>query len=336
MQLVTYVVKADELNIQTTGELGGRLGWIRGDYVVDAVFAQKWLQQEKEMIFSYHMPHDLLDFMKKESVDIVHLRQIDQWLDDTTFERESVEGEPIAIHIEEAQYLSPIPIPNSVRDFYAFEDHVKTARHRRGLDMIPEWYQLPVFYFSNHRSVVGHEVPIRKPAYTECLDYELEVACIIGKRGKDISRLDAHQYIAGLSILNDWSARDVQRREMTVGLGPAKGKDFATSIGPCMVTLDDLEDRRSGEHWDLEMTAKINGQTLSRGNLKDLHWSFAQMIERASEGVELFPGDIIGSGTVGTGCILELGTEVHRYLEPGDQVELEVERLGVLKNVITK
>jgi 2-keto-4-pentenoate hydratase/2-oxohepta-3-ene-1,7-dioic acid hydratase in catechol pathway len=199
---------------------------------------------------------------------------------------------------------------------------------------VPEWYEIPVFYFSNHRSIVGHESRVKKPEYTNELDFELEVACVIKKKGKNIPHERALEYIAGFTILNDWSARDEQRKEMAVGLGPAKGKDFATSMGPYLVTPDELEDRRSGEHWDLKMRARINGKEVSSGNVKSLYWSFARMIERASRDCELFPGDVIGSGTVGTGCILELGTDVHRYLEPGDVVELEVERLGILKNLI--
>lgn len=232
--------------------------------------------------------------------------------------------------------LAPLPRPVSIRDFYAFEQHVKTSRSRRGLDVIPEWYDFPVFYFTNHLAVKGPYEEIERPLGCEWLDYELEIACVIGKQGRDISASEAEDYIFGYFIMNDWSARDIQREEMKVGLGPAKGKDFATSFGPYLVSKDELESYRSGDVYDLEMKATVNGKQLSKGNLKDIYYSFAQMIERASKGVTLYPGEVIGSGTVGTGCLLELGTEVHRWLEPGDEVELSIDGLGTLKNTVVE
>jgi fumarylacetoacetate (FAA) hydrolase len=232
---------------------------------------------------------------------------------------------------------APLPRPHSFRDFYAFEQHVKTARARRGLEMVPEWYQFPVFYFSNAAAIVGPEAEIIRPAATERLDYELEIACVIGKPGVDIPVSEAEGHIAGFCLLNDWSARDLQSEEVKVGLGPAKGKDFATSIGPYLVTLDELEDVRipgeQGSRYDLTMVARVNGAEYSRGNFRDIFYTFAEMISRASADCPLYPGDLIGSGTVGTGCILELGEE-YPWLQPGDVVELEAERLGVLRNVI--
>jgi 2-keto-4-pentenoate hydratase/2-oxohepta-3-ene-1,7-dioic acid hydratase in catechol pathway len=236
--------------------------------------------------------------------------------------------------LEEVSLKSPLPNPKSVRDFYAFEQHVKTARENRGLEMIPEWYDIPVFYFTNHLAIKGPEEEIVRPQNCEWMDYELEIACVIGKEGRNIKAEDAQQYIFGFFIMNDWSARDLQRQEMKVGLGPAKGKDFATSFGPHLVTKDDLEYLKAGKGYDLEMVARVNGKGLSKGNMKDIYYSFGEMIERASEGTTLYPGEVIGSGTVGTGCILELGTDVHRWLEPGDEVELEITGLGVLKNKI--
>ncbi|MDN3018752.1 fumarylacetoacetate hydrolase family protein [Paenibacillus sp. BSR1-1] len=229
---------------------------------------------------------------------------------------------------------APLPNPRSFRDFYAFEQHVKTARENRGLKMIPEWYEIPVFYFSNHLAIKGPGEEIIKPLDCEWLDYELEVSCIIGKSGRNISAAEANDYIFGFCILNDWSARDLQRKEMKVGLGPAKGKDFSTSMGPWIITKDELENLRTGKGFDLSMKARVNGVQLSKGNLKELYFSFGEMIERASAGVTLYPGEVIGSGTVGTGCILELGEKVHRWLKPGDKVELEIENLGILENTI--
>jgi fumarylacetoacetate (FAA) hydrolase len=224
--------------------------------------------------------------------------------------------------------------PKSFRDFYAFEQHVVTCRRRRGLDMVPEWYDMPVFYFSNVSGFRGPDDPVWAPRGCRELDFELEVGCVIGKAGESVPCDKADDLIAGYVILNDWSARDIQRHEVKVGLGPAKGKDFATSIGPYFVTPSEIEDvaqvSEHGRRHRLTMTAAVNGREVSRGNMADIHYTFAQMIERASADVTLYPGELIGSGTVGTGCILELGTEVQPWLMPGDVVTLEVERFGRL------
>lgn len=231
---------------------------------------------------------------------------------------------------------APLPRPTSLRDFYAFEQHVAQANANRGRSVPEEWYQFPAFYFSNHQAIFGPEEIIPYPAYTQALDYELEIACVIGKAGIDITAGQAEAHIFGYTILNDWSARDVQRQEMKAGLGPAKGKDFATSLGPWIVTLDELADRPAGRAgvFDLEMTARINGQERSRSNFGAIHYSFGQIIARASTATWLYPGDVIGSGTAGTGCLLELTRGEGPWLQPGDLVELEIERLGVLRNTV--
>jgi fumarylacetoacetate (FAA) hydrolase len=237
--------------------------------------------------------------------------------------------------LSEVRIRPPITRPPTLRDFYAFEDHVKTARARRGLQMPEEWYKLPAFYYSNPTMIYGHDDVIPFPSYTKKLDYELEVACVIGKGGMNILEQEAETHIAGYMIMNDWSARDIQEREVKIGLGPAKAKDFATSLGPWLVTPDELQDKKTGTaKFDLRMKATVNGKPLSKGNMNKMHWTFSQMIARASQSVELKPGEVFGSGTVGTGSLLELGQEVHPWLKPGDQVELEVERLGVLRNRI--
>ena len=237
------------------------------------------------------------------------------------------------------QLRTPVPEPPTIRDFYAFEQHVKAARARRGAEMIPEWYEIAVFYFSNTSALYGTDEPIPYPRGSNELDFELEMAAVIGRTGSDIPAEEGPSYIAGYMVMNDWSARDLQRHEMKLNLGPAKGKDFATSLGPWLVTPDELEERRLGsgkdERFDLAMTGRINGDQLTNANFKDITFTFPQMIERASQRVRLRPGDILGSGTCGTGCILELGTERHRWLQPGDVVEMEIERLGVLRNTIT-
>jgi fumarylacetoacetate (FAA) hydrolase len=242
-----------------------------------------------------------------------------------------------ALSLDKVKFLSPLK-PTTLRDAYAFEQHVVTANRNRGRDVPEEWYQFPVFYFTNPNSVFGHEDMIPYPPYTDAMDYELEIAAVIGKGGMNIKHEDAPAHIFGYTIFNDWSARDVQRKEMTVGLGPAKGKDFASSFGPLIVTHEALADKAAGRPgvYDLTMTARINGREFSRGNFKDIHWSFGEIIARASECVMLNPGDVIGSGTVGTGCLLELTKFQGPWLNPGDVIELEIERIGVLRNTIGK
>jgi fumarylacetoacetate (FAA) hydrolase len=232
----------------------------------------------------------------------------------------------------------PVVEPRTFRDFYAFEQHVKTARAKRGQPMLDEWYRIPMFYFSNPTTLKGHLEPVARPASTKEMDFELEVACIIGHEVQDVSGDAAEHAIFGYLILNDLSARDLQREEMKCMLGPAKGKDFATAIGPWVVTRDELTDVRVGPgRYDLMMLARKNGEEISRGNFRDITHDFTRMIERASQDATLYPGDLIGSGTVGTGCILELGPEhTGGWLEPGDTIELEIERLGVLQTPVVE
>ena len=225
----------------------------------------------------------------------------------------------------------PILEPPSFRDFYAFEQHVGTMWKRRNMEIPEPWYRLPIFYFSNTSEIRGPEEPVWAPHGSEELDYELEVAALIDTPVRDLDASRGEEAIGGYLVLNDWSARDLQREETTVRLGPAKGKDFASSIGPWLVTPDELADARSGKAYDLAMAATVNGQETSRGTWASAHFSFGEMIERASADVRLRPGDLLGSGTVGTGCLLEVRDEtLGRYLQPGDGVTLTIERLGSL------
>jgi len=229
--------------------------------------------------------------------------------------------------------MSPFAVA-SVRDFYAFEQHVKTCRKQRGLEMLPQWYQVPVFYFSNPVCVIGNDDPVHAPQGSEALDYELELACVIGKTARDLPADDsALEAVTGFTIMNDWSARDIQRVEMAVGLGPSKSKDFATSLGPRLVPFDELRECYREGRLYLEMTASVNGREYSRGNGGSMYYTWPQLLAHASRDTELRPGDVLGSGTVGTGCILELTPEaVGGWLKPGDVVELTIERLGTLRN----
>jgi fumarylacetoacetate (FAA) hydrolase len=229
----------------------------------------------------------------------------------------------------------PVLRPPSLRDFYAFEGHVRTMWERRGGEVPETWYRLPIFYFSNVSEIRGPDDPIWSPAASQELDYELEAAAVVDTPAVDLPPERAEEAIGGYTIFNDWSARDLQREETVVRLGPAKGKDFASSFGPWLVTPDELADARSGTGYDLAMTAEVNGTETSRGRWADAQFSFGEMLARASADVHLRPGDLVGSGTVGTGCLLEVrDATLGRYLEPGDEVVLRIDRLGALRNPI--
>ena len=250
--------------------------------------------------------------------------------------RPEADGEVVAL--EGVRLLAPVAEPPSIRDFYAFEQHVRTARSRRGLEMHPDWYELPVFYFTNPAAVLGPGDPVAAPPRSAELDYELEVACVLGRSGRNLRLEDADAAVAGFMVMNDWSARDIQRREMALSLGPAKGKDFATSLGPVLVTAAEFAPGGLREVPSAVMTATVNGAEWSRADLDGLWWSFAELLAYASEAAPVRRGDVLGSGTCGTGCILELslvhGADKYPYLRPGDEVELEVTGLGVLANPV--
>ncbi len=252
---------------------------------------------------------------------------------------------------DQVEILAPVPKPTSCRDGYAFRQHVASARRNRGVEMIPEFDEYPIFYFTNHNAIQGPGDIACMPDHFEKLDFELEVAVVLGKKGRNFSAKEADQYIAGFCIMNDMSARGLQMEEMKLNLGPAKGKDFSTVIGPWLVTPDELEqfkvpakENHVGNTYDLKMTCSVNGKEVSSGNVKDMDWTFAEIIERCAYGTDVLPGDVIGSGTVGTGCFLELnGTAklnnpdaVPQWLQPNDIVEMKIDGLGTLTNKIIK
>ena len=280
-------------------------------------------------------------------ISLVDLFQVENYQDKITLH--ICNNDCVKHDFEKIILLPPIPNPTSFRDAYAFRQHVETSRKNRGLNMISEFDQFPVFYFSNHNTMFadGEEIKLM-PDHFEQLDFELEFAIVIGKGGRNILSKDADQHIAGFCILNDLSCRRLQMEEMRLSLGPAKGKDFANVLGPYLVTPDELFskiiDTPCGNKYDLNMKCFVNGELLSEGNAKDMNWTFAEIIERASYGVELFPGDVIGSGTVGTGCLLEINGSgkranldyIERWIEEGDQIEMQIEGLGKISNKIVK
>jgi fumarylacetoacetate (FAA) hydrolase len=333
MKLVTYRAPASPGTAQAD-----RAGVLLGERVLDLAALGAWAAREHVASPQFALPDTMAALLRLGAEGMAASR--------AAFDAAATaRAEDLAAHaglayaLGDVRLRTPVPEPPTIRDFYAFEQHVKAARTKRGLEMIPEWYEAPVFYYSNTSALYGTGEEIPYPRHSDQVDFELEMAAVMGREGREIAAEDAPAYIAGYLVMNDWSARDIWwRYEAKLSMGPAKAKDFATSLGPYLVTPDELEDRRVGsgkdERFDLAMAGRINGDQLSNANFKDITFTFPQMIERASQDVRLRPGDILGSGTCGTGCILELGTERHRWLEPGDVVEMEIERLGVLRNII--
>jgi 2-keto-4-pentenoate hydratase/2-oxohepta-3-ene-1,7-dioic acid hydratase in catechol pathway len=316
MKLITFQNK--------TGE--SRIGWLQDHAVVDMNLADS------------RLPIDMLSFIDNHEANFAIINELEF-------------TEP-HYSLDEVKLLAPLPNPRSFRDYIGFEQHMLNASKSFGHTVGEAWYEMPIFYFTNHHSIYGPEDEIKRPAGEEKLDIELEMAVIIGKKGKDIKVENADDHIFGYTVFNDWTARAIQKREMTVPLGPHKGKDFANAIGPCIITKDEMEQYRcsttreshpehltmpknNGDRFDLKMTAKINDVVICEGNYKTVHWTFPQMMERASENnVTLMPGDILGSGTVGWGSLIENNFAVHRPLIPGDVVELEIEGIGTLRNTV--
>jgi len=287
-----------------------------------------------------HLPNDLITFLQLE--------------DEVRHETEKkllsmVAAATLIAPVKDYILLAPVPRPTSCRYGYAFRQHVEAARRNRGVEMIKEFDQYPIFYFTNHNAIQGPGPITCMPDHFQQLDFELEIAIVIGKEGRNIKAKDADKYIAGFTIMNDLSARKLQMEEMLLNLGPAKGKDFSTVIGPWLVTPDELanflvpaKQGHVGNNYNLSMKCWVNDQLVSSGNVKDMDWTFAEIIERCSYGVTMYPGDVIGSGTVGTGCFLELnGTGklnnpnyTAQWLQPNDVVTMQIDGLGTLTNTI--
>lgn len=316
-----------------------------------------YLHQSKTRLGIYHngmiadmqaadssLPNNMRDFLFEGESAMQKALQIDA---------DIISGKltPNLISETNAELLAPVPNPTSCRDGYAFRQHVAAARRNRGVPMIPEFDQYPIFYFTNHNAIQGAGDIYCMPDHFNKLDFELEVAIVVGKNGRNIKAAEADAYIAGFMIMNDMSARTLQMEEMLLNLGPAKGKDFSTVIGPYFVTPDELEAYKIpaksghvGNNYNLNMKCWVNGKLVSEGNVGDMDWTFAEILERCAYGVDILPGDVIGSGTVGTGCFLELnGTGLlhdknykPQWLQEGDVVEMEITGLGHLSNTIRK
>jgi 2-keto-4-pentenoate hydratase/2-oxohepta-3-ene-1,7-dioic acid hydratase in catechol pathway len=312
VRLVTY------LAVTAFGEIE-RLGAIAGERIVDLAAANeaRALAHEgpaavapaRELV-----PPSLAGLLAREQEGMRAARAALQ---------HALAGNRFSVPLEGTRLKAPLPRPNSIRDFMVVEEHVR----RSGLPVPEEWFEIPVYYKGNADAVFGPGDEIRWPAYTEKLDYELELAIVIGRRGRGVPVDEAPDYIAGYTLFNDWSARDIQMREMKVGLGPALGKDFANSFGPCLVTADEIADPHG-----IAMQARINGEVWSSGTLGAMRFSFAEIVSHISQEQPLVPGDVLGSGTVGGGC----GLELDRWIQPGDAVELEADTIGVLANRVVR
>jgi 2-keto-4-pentenoate hydratase/2-oxohepta-3-ene-1,7-dioic acid hydratase in catechol pathway len=325
MKIVRFVLKSSPLKVPRLG------AWQEGR-VIDLAAAYRQLLLEKGQssekgalrLAETLLPEDLVNFLENGRPAMEAAREALQFAMTPPASRRQY---PFIHAQEHIRLLPPIEKPSNLRDFISFETHIRNARKTRGQDVPPAWYEIPAYYKGNTSTIIGPDDEVIWPSYTEKMDYELEFACVIGKEGQDISAEEAEEFIVGYMIMNDFSARDIQAKEMSVGLGPAKGKDFATALGPYLVTKDEIPDP-----YQLNMRAYVNGELWTKGTTGDMYRKFPEIISYVSTGERIVPGDVFGSGTVGWGCGLELG----KFLKEGDLVELEVEGLGVLRNRIGK
>lgn len=329
MKLVTFEVQTVLGRFQRVGIITHHAG--DSGLVIDLNAAYAWLleqeqQSQPQRWANFLIPTNMRCFLEMGESAMTAAGKVEAHFSALSAEEakalRGLNDAHLAFLLDAVQLKTPVPNPRMLRDFLSFETHIANANKLRNEPVPEAWYKAPVYYKGNPNSVIGPDETVTWPHYSRIMDYELELACIIGKEGQNIPVERAHEYIAGYAIMNDLSARDAQKNEMICRLGPAKGKDFATVVGPWLVTLDEVSDPRN-----LRMTAKVNGELWSDGNSGTSHWTFEQMVSHASQGETLYPGDILGSGTIGFGC----GLEFQRWLQSGDTVELEIERLGILR-----
>ncbi|MHB2026330.1 MAG: fumarylacetoacetate hydrolase family protein [Elusimicrobiota bacterium] len=326
MKLVSFEIKTALGSFE-------RLGALWKDFVADLNFACALRLEARgktapRSLAQAIAPADMLDFLDGGKDCLAAAKESLGFLDEFPRADELLRGsngERILYRESEIRLLAPVPRPRALRDFFAFEDHALQASKRRGEPLPQSWYDQPVYYKGNHREIYGHGDAVPWPAYTRKFDFELEIACVVGKKGRNLSPEQAAGHIAGYAILNDFSARDIQKNEMICRMGPAKGKDFATGLGPCLVTADELPDPDN-----LDMAVFVNGEKWSEGNSRGRRWSFPVMISHVSQEETVFPGDILGSGTYYRGC----GLDLDRWVSPGDVIDLEVEKLGRLRHTV--
>jgi 2-keto-4-pentenoate hydratase/2-oxohepta-3-ene-1,7-dioic acid hydratase in catechol pathway len=328
-------MKLASFQVQTQVGRFMRIGSVQADRLIDLSTAYVTLlawqgEPQPYRVMEALVPPDLRQLIEGGDRALQAAREAEAFVMDALSKGDvpqGPQGEELVFGLSEVTLLPPLPQPNSLRDFIVFEKHMRRGYDAAGIEPPQEWYEMPIYYKGNARSILGPEQELRWPAYSEKLDYELEMACIIGKEGRDVSRDAAEAYIFGFACLNDFSARDIQMREMQCRLGPAKGKDFGTALGPWIVTRDEV-----GDYQNLRMVARINGEVWSEGNSRDMYHPWPRIIEHVAMGETIYPTDVLGSGTVGLGC----GLELDRWLKPGDVVELEIEHIGVLRNKVVR
>lgn len=332
MKLVSYLEKATAQDLPPI-----RLGALAGECVIDLHVAQSWAQGARGFP-AREIPSTMLGLLRLWPDLFPHLQALMATLEgEDCLQLKGARRQPVAHPRSEVYLLPPLPNVLSLRLFPCFEQHVRNVHRMRGQPFPKAWPTTPIFYYANPFTVMGPDQALTIPQQGSALDYELGVVCFIGKQGQDIPPEQAEEHIAGYSILSDWVLRDVEQQELSLGWGPAKSRDFATTLGPALVTPDELADRRAGTgaegRYDLAASAAVNGEEKGRINLKDMHWSFAQLIAHASRDVMLYPGEAIG--VIMGGSLLEVGAgDSSAWLKPGDRVALEAERLGRLETTI--
>ena len=329
MKFITFEVATPAGNLRRIGALRGAGEGERAVDLAHALAARLKAEGTEPRYREYadfRIPQDICEFMAGGEPSLAAAREALAYLDSEGEAAEGPGGERLAYPLSGVRLLAPVPRPVGFRDCLLFEEHKKAGARRRNTTVDPLWYEMPTSYKGNRLTIIGPGEDLKWPRYTEKLDYELELAILIGKAGKDIPEADGIGHIFGYTVMNDFSARDIQMKEMSLWLGPHKGKDFGTAIGPCVVTRDEFEPAGAA------MIARVNGEEWSRGSAGDMHFGWGRVLEHLSMEEELLPGELIGSGTVGTGCGADLG----KWLKPGDVVELEIEGIGVLSNRVVR
>lgn len=327
MKLCTYEIETPIGRVARAGAVVNN-----NTQIVDLNFAVAWRHAEKGDPQPYRLadalaPSTMVEFIQGGDYALEHARGAISVILGQTPVPKGARGETIVHAMKDVRLLAPIPRPVMLKDYYTFEQHVTTMFKKRN-DTVPQiWYDIPVHHKQNPAAIIGTDTDIHWPPFTEKFDYELEISIVIGKQGRDIPLADAHDYILGYMVMNDFSARDMQHNEMAARMGPAKGKDFGTAMGPWIVTKDEIPDA-----YNLHMTAKVNGEIWSDNYTKGMKHSFEKMIAFTSNGETIYPGEVWGSGTVGGGC----GAELEKWLKPGDVMELEIEKIGVLRNRVVR
>ncbi len=329
MRFITFEVPTPAGSVRRLGALWSDGGTDRAADLNHAYAARLQAEGSEPRFREYadfRIPEDICEFMAGGGPSLDAARDAIDYISINGSGSEGAAGERLVYDLSEIRLLAPVPRPVGFRDCLTFEGHKQAGARRRNTTVDPLWYEMPSAYKGNRLTIIGPDEDLHWPHYTEKLDYELEIAILIGKKGKNLTESEGMDHIFGFTVMNDFSARDIQMKEMSLWLGPHKGKDFGTAIGPCVVTRDEFD------HTDAVMTARVNGEEWSRGNAGDMHFSWGRVLEHLSMEEELLPGEMIGSGTVGTGC----GADLDKWLRPGDVIELGIEGIGVLKNRIVR